>query len=422
MTEAPTVTVVVPTHNRRAAVCRLLGALARQDAAFSTFDCVVVVDGSTDDSAQALRASTFPFRVDVVEQAVLGPAAARNAGARRATGHILLFLDDDVEPQAQVLTAHRTLHQGAEDRVVIGMLPPAVEGNSLFANMLRFWWTDMQEAIRRPGHRFSFKDLLSGHFSISRARFAALGGFDAALRCHEDYELGFRAIQAGMTFHAAGGAWALHYDDTTIDKALRRKFDEGVADVALARRHPALVHGLPFAWEGHTSRKKRALRSLAWTVPGAGGALARTLQEMLPLYETASLRFRWRALLEALLDYWYWRGVAAALHRPEALRSLLATPRPAPVPLPLDLSAGFAVAEAQLDDHRPTSVHLAYAGDHIATVPAYPGYEALRGAHLRPLLARWCDRPYLEVAARRGSIPEALVPLMDRRHPSSSLL
>ena len=53
----------------------------------------------------------------------------------------------------------------------------------------------------------------------------------------------------------------------------------------------------------------------------------------------------------------------------------------------------------------------------MTTIPAYPGYEPLRGAHLRPLLARWCPVPYLEVAARRGEIPRAFLPFVTRLEP-----
>lgn len=412
--EMPRLTVVVPSHNRRLAVQRLLDALSRQTASPSTFDAIVVVDGSSDGTAEALRGRAFPYPLQIVEQASLGPAAARNEGARRASGRVLLFLDDDMEPSADVVAAHLTLHADADDRIGIGALTPIVDGDSLFAKILRYWWTDMQEAIHRPGHRFSFKDLLSGHFSIARARFGTLAGFDTRLRCHEDYEMGFRAIQAGMEFRVARGAATLHHDDSTVDKVFRRKFDEGVADVALAHRHPALIKGLPFAWEGHASRKKRALRRVAWSASTAADALARSMQRMLPLYEAASLRFRWRALLEALLDYWYWRGVADVLHHPSRLHALLASAPAAPAPMTVDLAAGIEAAAAQLDGFRPAAARLVYGHDTVITIPAYPGYEALRGAHLRPLLARWCPVPYLEVAAHHREIPGVLLPLVAR--------
>lgn len=417
MADEPNVSIVVPTRNRRAAMLRLLHALSRQRVSPSTLEVVIAVDGSSDDTAHALREHHWPFRLNVIELPGGGPGNARNEGARRAVGRILLFLDDDVEPNGDTVAAHLALHASTDARVGIGMLPPAVAIDSLFSRILRFWWSSMQEIVCHPGHRFSFQDLLSGHFSMARSRFDALGGFDSGLRCHEDYELGFRAIEAGLEFKVATGAEARHHDDSTIDKVMRRKFDEGVADVALGRRYPALVRGLPFAWEGRTSRRRQALRRLAWSRSVVGDALAQAMLQLLPLYEAASLRFRWRIVVEALLDYWYWRGVASVLDNPAALRALLATASPQPPAMTVDLSSGLAAAEAVLDRHRPAAARLMLANDVIATVPAYPGYERLRGVHLRPLLARWCPVPYLHAAERHGQIPPLLTPLVNQLVP-----
>ena len=417
MSDDPMVSVVVPTRNRRAAMQRLLHALSLQRVPSSSFEVVVAVDGSSDDTAQALRNCQWPFRLEVIELPASGPGNARNQGARRARGRVLLFLDDDVEPNGATVAAHAALHASTDTRVGIGMLPPAVASDSMFSSILRFWWSSMQEIVCHPGHRFSFKDLLSGHFSMVRSRFDALGGFDTGLRCHEDYELGFRAIQAGLEFTVAVGAEARHHDDSTIDKVMRRKFDEGVADVALGRRYRDLVRGLPLAWEGRTSRRRQALRRLAWTRSSAGDALARAMQRLLPVYEAASLRFRWRIVVEALLEYWYWRGVASTLRHPAALEQLLATASPEPPAMSVDLSSGIAAAEAILDRHRPSAARLMLGDDTIATVPAYAGYEPLRGVHLRPLLARWCHVPYLHAAGRHGQIPPLLVSLVGQVVP-----
>ena len=53
---APRFSVVIPTHNRRAAVTRLLVALREQDPVPGGFEVIVVNDGCVDGTAQALRA------------------------------------------------------------------------------------------------------------------------------------------------------------------------------------------------------------------------------------------------------------------------------------------------------------------------------------------------------------------------------
>jgi spermidine/putrescine transport system permease protein len=97
-------------------------------------------------------------------------------------------------------------------------------------------------------------------------------------------------------------------------RALRRKRDEGRADVALVLQHPALTPVLPLSRDaGLLTGRGRLLRSLARTRPGVGDLLETACRSMLDLLEFARLRTRWRRLLDDLLSYWYWRGVGESI-------------------------------------------------------------------------------------------------------------
>lgn len=88
----PAVSVIVPLYNKAAYIDRCLDAILGQS--FTDFELIVVNDGSTDggEKAVALRKDA---RVKLVPQANAGPGAARNHGARLATGPLLAFLDGD---------------------------------------------------------------------------------------------------------------------------------------------------------------------------------------------------------------------------------------------------------------------------------------------------------------------------------------
>ena len=94
--------VVIPTYQRRDVVVSSVRALAAQEDA-PPFEVVVVVDGSVDGTAEALRALATPFPLSVVEQPNAGRPAACNRGAAAASGELLLFLDDDMEAHPRLL-------------------------------------------------------------------------------------------------------------------------------------------------------------------------------------------------------------------------------------------------------------------------------------------------------------------------------
>ena len=408
-TIAPRLSVVIPTHNRRDAVARLVGALRRQEAVPGGFEAVVVADGCTDDTVDAVRKLEIEFPCTVLEQSASGPGAARNRGAAHAVGDILLFLDDDVEPRPGVLRAHSEFHAQVADGVGIGYLEPAVTARGFFGVVLRGWWESMFEESRRPGHRYVYSDLLTGHCSLERCAFERLGGFDATLRSHEDYELGYRAIAAGMNLRLVAGATAVHHETSELAKTLRRKVDDGIADVTLLQRYPALGPSLPLARRAAPGLVGKVAARLATITPHASDRFVAAARWLLPAYERIGLRFRWRALLDDLLDYWYWRGIAQASGGTEKVAAMLQkAPPPIEPELELDLARGIADAERRVDEVRPRRVRFVYGEHLIGTVPERDGAERLRGLHLREIIARHFAREYLRAAARAGAIPDGL--------------
>ena len=90
---APRVSVLIPTWNR---VQVVPGAVASVlDQTFADFEIVVVVDGSTDGTADVLRRTFDDPRLRILEKANGGLASARNAGVAAARGDLIALLDDD---------------------------------------------------------------------------------------------------------------------------------------------------------------------------------------------------------------------------------------------------------------------------------------------------------------------------------------
>ena len=402
--------LIIPTHNRRDAILRALTAVANQTVPLDNLEVVVVADGCVDDTAVTLRQARFPFRLTLLEQPGLGPAAARNAGAAHAAGQILIFFDDDIEIVPEFVLAHLAAHQNRQNCVVMGQMPPAPQANMGFYEQgLQQWWRDRFSQMRQPGYRFGYDDLFSGNFSVPAALFSQVGGFDEALRCHEDYELGLRLIAADAAFAYADGAIGVHHDKTNSTRSMQRRRAEGEADYYLLQRVPELLLDLPIA-QSEWTILQRAMRYSAFKAPTFGDAMARFQQALLAPLEVLWLRRLWWLLFAHLHDYWYWRGVAIAQQDPAAVAQLFVQEeRPNPTPeLTLDLAVEKETAVAKLDSHRPASLRLIYRDRWLADVSAMPGKERLHGGHLPRLLVETASFPWL---LAQNELPGALPPV-----------
>jgi GT2 family glycosyltransferase len=408
----PSISVIIPTHNRSASLRRALDALCVQTYPIQRVEVLVVADGCTDRTIEMLQHYEAPFALHVIEQIGQGAATARNRGAADAKAPWLLFLDDDVESTPSLIEAHVRAHQQQPGRVIIGPYLPVYEEPLDFYRMeLRAWWNDLFRAMRQPGHRYTYRDLVSGNLSLEAELFARIGGFDPAFRScgGEDYEFGVRLIKANVPFGFAAGALAYHHETCDLDRSFRRRRQEGYADVLIGQRHPELrLVFLLARFEAPRSRLSRTLRALAFWWPTTGDALAARICPVLDLLQRARLRGRWRRLHNQLRDYWYWRGVAEELGSRRALSAFLqdASSRADEDghEIEIDLREGLDAAERRLDEERPAGVRIRYGQQPVGRISPQSGAERLRGVHLRRILATDLAAPLLIGLAVEGAI------------------
>jgi glycosyltransferase involved in cell wall biosynthesis len=301
----PDVSVVIPTRNRR----RLLGQALRSalDQVGVELEVVVVDDGSTDGTADAVE-SLGDGRVRLVRhQRPLGVAAARNAGAAVARGAWVALLDDDdlwapdkLRRQLEAASAAGAgwayagvVEVDAEGRLLGGGPPPSPEG--LLAGLRR-------RNLMPAG---------SSNVVVRSEAFSESGGFDPRLRHLADWDLWLRLARLGSPacVPAPLVAYRLHGGQATLDTSGM------LAEAnALKARHGA-DHRAILRWAAwshlRTGHRRAALRAYAGAVlAGDVASLARAAVALLhPRPSTARRPSRpstpdvaWLAVAQRWLD------------------------------------------------------------------------------------------------------------------------
>ena len=309
----PRFSVVIPTYQRRDVVTLSVAALARQEYD-GGFEVVVVVDGSTDGTAGALRSLELPFRLTVLEQPNRGAAVARNRGAAVVRGELLLLLDDDMEAHPRLLAEHdRSHHAGAD--VVVGHLPLHPASPPTFLTQAVEHWTEKRKRrLSVPGAVLGLDDLLSGQCSLPTRLFHRLGGFDPDFTRNgafgdEDLDFGARLLAQGcrIVFNPHAISWQRYV--VQPGNYLRQYRQAGRADVVFSRKHPHSAAAL-FA----THRPDEFINRCLWrplvAIPGVGRGVAALVRGTAIAFARAFPRSgRLGRAFFKVVDLQYWLGV-----------------------------------------------------------------------------------------------------------------
>jgi glycosyltransferase involved in cell wall biosynthesis len=260
--------VVIAARDAAATLGEQLRALAAQDWD-GTWEVLLVDNGSTDATRAIVEeaAGRWPALRLVVATGGVGPAYARNVGARVATGRSLAFCDADdvVAPGwiAAIGTALRTEEFVCGPVDIVTLNPPWLAESR--------GTTGTTAAAVFEG-RFPFAS--SCNLGIRRSRFLDANGFDEDLFAGEDIDLSMRLHCAGITLAYVPGALVRYRYRPT----LRSTFDRAVA---YGRVRPLISERWRARSRGADASRWRGVRNYAWLVRHA------------PLLASRAGRARW---------------------------------------------------------------------------------------------------------------------------------
>ena len=244
--------VVIPVYNGGEELRLCLQALGQ--SARKPDEVIVADDGSTDGSlawAAELSAEVLTLK------GPRGPAVARNCGARKASGDILVFVDADVKVHADTLAKFERLFVDSPDLVAaFGSYddqPAAMSHVSRYKNLLHHY-------VHQHGGREA-ETFWAGCGAIRREPFLALGGFSEAYGrpSIEDIELGARLREVGHRIALCPDILCTHLKRWTLGSLLRTDiFARAIPWTRLIVKQGRLPAGL------NTDRKSRWSAVLAW--------------------------------------------------------------------------------------------------------------------------------------------------------------
>lgn len=178
--------VIIPTYNRAHCLLNAINSVLNQT--WTEFELIVVDDGSTDETAEILKAITDE-RMRVLHQENRGVSAARNAGIAAAWGEWVTFLDSDDEAKPDWLAELARCIAGGER---LGVVFAGHEVCSVAEHQ-----GGSKIVLPQPaGLLFGNQPVmvLAGTFAVRRDILAIAGGYAENLRYSENTELLLRVV------------------------------------------------------------------------------------------------------------------------------------------------------------------------------------------------------------------------------------
>jgi GT2 family glycosyltransferase len=224
---------------------RTLDGLCTQSVAADTFEVVIVDNGSSDDTpeiaAEYLKrpaGSAWKY----LRESKPGAAAARNSGIRASHGKIVLFLDDDVIPDPQLLEEHRKDHQGRL-AVVLGSVRFPWDGSGTAFRRTLWQHPELLQSFRFPdAGDVPFQHFYTCNLSLPREILSRSGSFDEQFLASgfEDIDLGYRLARSGVRMMFNPRASALHDCWQSFPEFAEKQRRHGRELRILLKKHPEL--------------------------------------------------------------------------------------------------------------------------------------------------------------------------------------
>jgi GT2 family glycosyltransferase len=236
------VSAVICTRNRANLLLRALGSLCGQTLGKEHFEVVVVDDGSTDDTREAVKHFSSALTLRYTYQSASGLATARNHGLYLSRAPIVAFLDDDDLLDSRCLEEHYLAHDrfpkphyailGYTDLAWEPLRSPLMQYVTEVGCQLFSYPNLVHDSI------LDFTHFWGGRSSCKRAFLMEYGVFNPIFRFGaEDIELGFRLHKVGLRIAYNARAISHMFRTLGFDDFCRRCYMQGRSNWLFSQLH-----------------------------------------------------------------------------------------------------------------------------------------------------------------------------------------
>lgn len=272
----PLVSVVIPTFNRAATIVRAVASVLQQT--YRPIEVIVVDDGSTDGTAEVLKA--YGSAIVYVRQNNAGPAAARNRGIRASQGDMVAFLDSDDMWRATKLERQVAVLERAGPAApcclcdTLMKTPDGREQNSF--TIARLWMKEPEGLWLNPAAVLATRFVLFCQAAlVRRAALLDCKGFDEQLWLMEDHDLALRlALRGPWAFvREPLAVWCGANDDLNLSVAALKepaRLDRCIEyiDRKILERETIADDQVRRHLQWHLRGARRRLRAERWAADG----------------------------------------------------------------------------------------------------------------------------------------------------------
>lgn len=233
------VSVIVPSYQGAARLPLLLDHFSQQQTE-RNWELIVVLDGSTDSSAEILASWSNRLPLKIINRSEnKGRSATLNEGFAAATGDVLIRCDDDLLPSENYVETFAALIEDEPSNGVTGLYRNIFPEN----RYARIYGRDVDERHEKEALAFPKEKrwaLWAGNCAVSKEIWEQVGPYDEDFREYgwEDVDWGFRLMECGHEILVSPDLSTPHrLASTSASQRLGRAHQSGKARIKFLRKH-----------------------------------------------------------------------------------------------------------------------------------------------------------------------------------------